>query len=943
MKDAAPRPILLSEYRAPDWRVEALELDFDLDPDATRVQSRLRVRRTAEAAPDAPLRLHGRDLERLRLEVNGVAPAGEALVEDAEGLLLHGLPDAAEIVIETRVHPAANTALEGLYASGGNLCTQCEPEGFRRITYFPDRPDVLTRYTVRLEADAARYPVLLANGNRVAAGALAGGRHYAVWEDPFPKPSYLFALVAGDLACRSQRFVTRSGREVALEVYVEHHNQDRCDHALASLARAMRYDEEAFGREYDLDVYMIVAVDDFNMGAMENKGLNLFNAKYVLASPDSATDDDYVHIESVIAHEYFHNWSGNRVTCRDWFQLSLKEGLTVFRDQEFTTDCTLFGVKRIDDVQRLRAFQFPEDAGPLAHPVRPDRYTEINNFYTLTVYEKGAEVIRMLRTLIGREAFRQGLDLYFERFDGQAVTTDDFVAVMAEAAGRDLSLFQRWYRQAGTPRVRARSAFDAAAGELRIDLHQHTPPTPGEADKQPLHIPLRMALLGGDGAALSGRLGAAPEAREWVLELTGAEQSFRLTGLREAPVAISWLRGFSAPVLLDAGQDATELAYIATFDDDAFTRWDAMQELLRRAVIARVQGAGDTSQDDPGQRADTGQSHTGQSHTGQSHTGQSHTGERHTDEGHTEPADPAQGGYGQRSTDTTGTGQADTALETLIREAMAALLQNTVEPVVLATLLELPAHRELLEAFEHADPVAVYAARQAVERAVFGPLADSLLQQQAALAGVDDGAFTATAMGSRRLLNRILALRVALEAPGAVVDAARQYQQARSQTLRMGALEALNDADTRQRTELLAEFEQHNRNDALVLDKWFGLEAGSQIPGGLERLERLLEHPGFRWSNPNRVRAVLGPFMAHNHRHFHQADGAGYQQIAGYLERLDALNPQTAAALARPLTRWRRLDPVRSARMREALERLAARDGLSRDLADVIQRALADS
>ncbi len=875
MKDAAPQMILLSEYQAPDWRVEELELSFDLDPKETRVLSRLRVRRVA-GSPGAPLRLHGQELERLRLEIDGAAPVAGVVIEDAEGLLLQGLPDHAEIVIETRTRPAANTALEGLYVSGGSLCTQCEPEGFRRITYFPDRPDVLTRYRVRLEADAARFPVLLANGNRVDAGDLPEGRHYAVWEDPFPKPSYLFALVAGDLACESDRFVTRSGREVALEVYVEHHNRERCVHALASLARAMRYDEEAFGREYDLDVYMIVAVDDFNMGAMENKGLNLFNAKYVLASPDTATDSDYVHIESVIAHEYFHNWSGNRVTCRDWFQLSLKEGLTVFRDQEFTTDNTLFGVKRIDDVQRLRAFQFPEDAGPLAHPVRPDRYAEINNFYTMTVYEKGAELIRMLRTLIGRETFRRGLDAYFERFDGQAVTTDDFAAVMAEVSGRDLELFKRWYTQAGTPRVTARSAFDAASGTLRIDVEQRTPATAGQREKAPLHIPLRVALLGRDGRPVSGRLGEAAEAREWVLELTSAAQSFHLSGLAEAPAAISWLRGFSAPVLLDAGQGTAELAHLVAFDDDAFVRWDAAQSLLRRAVIARVGG------------------------------------------------------------------DADAALEAALTDAMAALLDDSgVEPVLLAALLELPAHRELMEWFEQADPVAVQAARKQTEQAVFGPIAEALQRCQPGLESVDNGEFTAAAMGRRRLLNQVLGMRVALAAEGAVEAAARQYREAESQTLRMGALAALNDAEHPLREELLEDFERRYHDDPLVLDKWFSLQAGSQVPGGLERLDRLLEHPGFRWSNPNRVRAVLGPFMAANHRHFHREDGEGYRRIGAFIERLDGLNPQTAARLVQPLTRWRRLDTARGAQMRAELKRLAGLEGLSRDLNDMIQRALA--
>jgi aminopeptidase N len=875
MKDAAPSMVLLSEYRAPDWHVDRLDLCFELDPGATRVESRIRVRRVEGTEPGIALRLHGQDLELLRLEVDGKTPEADAVTVDEEGLLLTGLPDTAEITVETRIRPDANTALEGLYVSGGSLCTQCEAEGFRRITYFPDRPDILTRYRVRLEADAARYPVLLANGNRVEAGVLPAGRHFAVWEDPFPKPSYLFALVAGDLTCVSDRFTTRSGREVALEVYVEHHNRERCDHALASLKRAMRYDEEAFGREYDLDVYMIVAVDAFNMGAMENKGLNLFNAKYVLASPETATDDDYVQIESVIAHEYFHNWSGNRVTCRDWFQLSLKEGLTVFRDQEFTTDSTLFGAKRIDDVQRLRAFQFPEDAGPLAHPVRPDRYAEINNFYTMTVYEKGAELIRMLRTLIGRDTFRRGLDTYFERFDGQAVTTDDFVAVMAEVSGRDLELFRRWYTQAGTPRVTARGTFDAAAGRLRLQLEQRTPPTPGQDAKEPLHIPLRISLVGADGDRLEARLGDDPEAREWVLELTDAEQVFELEGLTETPAAISWLRGFSAPVLLDAGQDTTELAHLVAHDDDAFTRWDAAQSLLRRAVIARVGGAPDGT------------------------------------------------------------------LEATLTRAMAALLEAPgVEPVLLASLLELPAHRELMESFEQADPVVIFEVREAVKKTLFASLEPALSRRQGDPRALDNDAFTAEAMGGRRLLNRILALRVTLGARGAFEDAETQYREARSQTLRMGALTAVNESPEALRAELLADFEERHRDDPLVLDKWFALEAGSQVPGGFERLDRLLEHPGFQWSNPNRVRAVLGPFMAANHRHFHRPDGEGYRRIGALIEHLDGLNPQTAARLVQPLTRWRRLDPGRSTQMHAVLEQLADKS-LSRDLADVVQRALA--
>ncbi|MGM0672064.1 aminopeptidase N [Thioalkalivibrio sp.] len=878
MRDASPQAVYLSDYQPPAFVVENLELDFDLAAATTSVTTRMAVRRNPQAAePDAPLRLYGDGVELVSLTVDGAKPAEGLLEQEAEGLLLHGLPQAARLEIVSRCHPDQNTALEGLYASSGNLCTQCEPEGFRRITFFPDRPDVLTTYRVRLEADRTQYPVLLANGNRVEAGELDGGRHYAVWKDPFLKPSYLFALVAGDLACQRDTFTTMSGREVQLELYVEAHNADRCDHALASLKRAMRYDEEAFGREYDLDVYMIVAVDDFNMGAMENKGLNLFNAKYVLASPDTATDDDFVAIESVIAHEYFHNWSGNRVTCRDWFQLSLKEGLTVFRDQEFTTDCTLFGVKRIDDVAMLRAFQFPEDAGPLAHPVRPDHYAEINNFYTLTVYEKGAELIRMLRTLIGRETFRRGLDVYFERFDGQAVTTDDFVAVMAEASGHDLSRFKRWYTQAGTPHVTAATSFDGPGGQARITLAQETPPTPGQAHKEPVVIPVRVAFLDAEGRRITAHQQGDEVQDEWVLELSEGEQTFRFEGLSDSPTAISWLRGFSAPVTLNANQGVDELAHLLAYDDDAFARWEAAQTLFRRAIRSRIEHDA-----------------------------------------------------------------ADTALEAAIEHALAALLRDeAIEPVLLATILQLPPTRELAELFERVDPVRLRNERDDLEKRLYMPLTEAMQQIQPKLDDVDNGAFTAEAMGRRQLRNRLLVLRVAARDQAAVPEALAQYQKAHSQTMRMGALNAVNDLDHEARQVLLADFERRYRNDPLVLDKYFGLQAGSQVAGGFERLDALLEHPGFRWTNPNRVRAVLGPFMARNERHFHQDDGEGYRRMGAFVEKLDAMNPQTAARLAQPLTRWRKVDTARGEQMRTELERLAALE-ISRDLRDVIERALAE-
>ena len=548
-----PEPIRLEDYRRPDWLVDRVELDFALDEAATEVTARLQVRRNpAAGGGPRPLVLDGQELELLGLEVDGLPLGANRYAKDDDHLTLHELPDACTVLTRVRIHPDRNTALEGLYVSNGIFCTQCEPEGFRKITYFPDRPDVMARYRVRIEGDRERHPVLLANGNPIEAGALAGGRHFALWEDPFPKPSYLFALVAGRLAKLEDRFTTRSGRAVTLQIYTEPQEIDKCAHAMASLKKAMRWDEERFHLEYDLDQFMIVAVSDFNFGAMENKGLNIFNTKYVLAKPASATDADYLGIESVIAHEYFHNWTGDRVTCRDWFQLSLKEGLTVFRDQEFTADLHSRAVKRIADVRRLRATQFLEDAGPLAHPVRPESYVEINNFYTTTVYEKGAEVIRMLHTLIGETAFQEGMRRYFERHDGQAVTCEDFVAAMADASGRDLGQFRRWYSQAGTPRLEVEGAYDASAQSYALTVRQSLPPTPGQATKQPMVIPLALGLLDRSGRELPLQLAGegAPAGTSRVLELKEAEQRFVFQGVPEAPVA-SLLRGFSAPVVLD--------------------------------------------------------------------------------------------------------------------------------------------------------------------------------------------------------------------------------------------------------------------------------------------------------------------------------------------------------------------------------------------------------
>lgn len=873
--------VLLAEYRPPEWQVHSIDLDFRLDPEATQVINHLLLTSVAGSSSQSgtlPLRLFGMGFARYSLLINGQPPGSGCLVEDDEGLLLSGLPETVRLTIETWLSPVANTALEGLYVSGGCLCTQCEPEGFRRITFFPDRPDVLSIYRVRLEADRNRYPVLLANGNRVGAGELPGGRHFALWEDPFPKPSYLFALVAGDLVFESAFFRTVSGRDVQLEIYVEAHNRDRCAHALASLERAMRYDEEAFGREYDLGVYMIVAVDDFNMGAMENKGLNLFNAKYVLASPETATDDDYVAIESVIAHEYFHNWSGNRVTCRDWFQLSLKEGLTVFRDQEFTADCTLFEVKRIDDVQRLRAFQFPEDAGPLAHPVRPDRYAEINNFYTMTVYEKGAEVIRMLRTLLGRDRFRAGLDHYFERFDGQAVTVEDFITVMETVSGRDLSGFQGWYSQAGTPHVTVRATYVEAHGLLEIESVQFTPPTPGQTEKHPVPIPLQMALFAANGERLLVETGQGERTQDPVLELTETQQHFSLRGLREPPAAISWSRGFSAPIRIDAAQTVDALLLLLKVESDGFTRWDSAQELWRKVILPRVS--------------------------------------------HIENPDC----------------DLETRLTTVYRQLIE---RKDIPPVLLSALLTPPTHREIAEVFERMDPVVLDQAIRDAERSVLFPLQQELFALRSRLNWADDASFCATEMGRRRLGNRLLTLLMALDSASYAEMVVSQYQRAKSQTVRMGALWAMNDHALPQRDDLLNDFEERFRHDPLVLDKWLSLQAASQVGDAFLRLETLMKHPAFRWTNPNRVRSILGPFMAQNYRHFHRLDGFGYQQVTRWLADLERINPQTAARLLQPFARWRRLDIERSRQMQSSLLHLQERQDLSRDFRDVLSRILA--
>ncbi|WP_127475987.1 aminopeptidase N [Sulfurivermis fontis] len=868
--------IYLKDYTPYPFRITKIDLHFELEETRTHVTARSHWQRVAAG----PLRLDGQELELIAIRLDGRVLGADEYTLDAEALTIAQVPDRFTLEIETIINPAANTALEGLYVSGGNFCTQCEAEGFRKITFFPDRPDVMTVYTTTLVAEQAKYPVLLSNGNRVAEGRRDDGRHYATWHDPFPKPCYLFALVAGDLDCVADSFTTLSGREVALHLYVRSHDRDKTAHAMASLKRAMAWDEQAYGREYDLDIYMIVAVSDFNMGAMENKGLNIFNSRYVLASPDTATDADYVAIEGVIGHEYFHNWSGNRVTCRDWFQLSLKEGFTVLRDQQFTAAMLDSAVPRIDDVRLLRAHQFPEDAGPLAHPVRPQSYQEINNFYTLTVYEKGAEVVRMLHTLLGPELFRKGTDLYFSRHDGQAVTTDDFVQAMMDVSGRDLTQFKRWYDQAGTPHVSVQRSYDAQQKTYTLTLRQTCPPTPGQEHKLPFHIPLRMALLDGRGIPLPLRLSdeAAAVGGERVLELTQEEQRFTFVDVPGEPVP-SLLRGFSAPVKLALELSDDELAFLMGHDTDSFNRWEAGQQLALRVLLRLIET----------QRAG-----------------------------------------------------AAPVLDTAFSAAFARTLADTaLDPALIAEALTLPAEEYVAEFMAVVDPQAIHQARQFLRRALAAAHRPALLTAYQRLADAGPYQIDAAAMGRRRLRNVCLGYLVELGDAEARGLAVAQLQADGNMTDVQAALTALVHSGAPECSEALGAFHARWREEALVLDKWFAIQATAPLPGTLAQVQRLVASSDFNIKNPNRVRSLVGAFSARNPVCFHAADGAGYAFLADYVCELNALNPQIAARLLAPLTQWKRYDAARQALMRAQLQRIGALPALSRDVAEVVEKSLA--
>ncbi|WP_427913273.1 aminopeptidase N [Ramlibacter sp. MMS24-I3-19] len=880
MREGQNAVIYRADYQAPAYWIDTVDLCFDLDPAKTRVLNKMKVRRNPDV-PAQALKLDGDELNLARVLVNG---QGTSFKMEGDRLVLENLPEGHEpfdLEIFTTCAPARNSKLMGLYVSNESFFTQCEAEGFRRITYFLDRPDVMASYTVTLRADKQKYPVLLSNGNLVDQGDLGDGRHFAKWVDPHRKPCYLFALVAGQLVCREQKIRSRGGKDHLLQVYVRPGDLDKTEHAMNSLIASVAWDEARFKLPLDLERFMIVATSDFNMGAMENKGLNIFNTKYVLASQATATDTDFSNIESVVGHEYFHNWSGNRVTCRDWFQLSLKEGLTVFRDQEFSQDlageASARAVKRIEDVRVLRTAQFPEDAGPMAHPVRPEQYLEINNFYTVTVYEKGAEVVRMMQTLVGREGFERGITLYFQRHDGQAVTCDDFAQAIADAnPGSQLQQllepFRRWYSQAGTPRVHARTQWDAASGTYTVDFTQHCPPTPGQAEKQPSVIPIAWGLLDASGR----------EVGQGMFVLTEASQRLTVPGLTAEPVP-SLLRGFSAPVILEWDASDEQLLALLEHDTDPFNRWEAGQRLAVRRALAAIEGSGVVE------------------------------------------------------------------LDTSFIEAMRNILRHpNLDAAFKELVLTLPAEAYIAEQLEVVDPQRVHAVRESMREQLATALVDDWAW--AYEQNHENGAYSPdpVSSGRRALAGLALAhLCIAARKSNDTVWPGKAYQRfkdASNMTDRFNALAALVVSGQDLARPALDKFHGMFRDEALVLDKWFSLQAGAPDRGGnvLPIVRQLMQHPDFNIRNPNRARSLIFSYCSANPGAFHRPDAAGYVFWGDRVMELDAINPQVAARLARALDRWRKLaEPMRSA-AREAIARVAGKPDLSNDVREVVTRALAD-
>ena len=873
MKEAQPATIYLSEYQPPDYLIDSTELFVELHDDYAEVSSKLTVRRNPGAkSPNRELVLNGVDLELISLRIDGVELGADSYQLEDELLRIPTVPEGFMLECVSRCKPQGNKSMEGLYRSRSMFCTQCEAQGFRKITWYLDRPDVLSRFVTRIEADKARFPVLLSNGNLVESQDLANGRHRVSWEDPFPKPCYLFALVAGDLHYQQDHFTTRSGREVDLRIYVEAKDLDKCDHAMLSLKKAMHWDEEVYGREYDLDVYMIVAVDDFNMGAMENKGLNIFNTSCVLANPSITTDAGFQRIEAIIAHEYFHNWSGNRVTCRDWFQLSLKEGFTVFRDAQFSADMNSPTVKRVENVKLLRTAQFAEDAGPTAHPIQPQSYMEISNFYTLTVYEKGAEVVRMLHTLLGEEGFRRGSDLYFERHDGEAATCEDFVAAMADASGRDLDQFKRWYRQVGTPHVTVRDSYDAAKQIYTVTFEQSCP------GSEPLHIPIAMALLPASDAGVDDSL----QQHEGVLELTERSQSFSFAQVQSKPVP-SLLRGFSAPVKLDYAYSDEQLLSLMQKDSDGFNRWDAGQLLATRTLQQLV-------------------------------------------------ADYRSGSA--------------LKLDDTLPHAYARLLDNPdLDPAMVALMLQLPSEAYISEEADIIYVDAIHGARDFARRHIAASLQGQMLEVY--LANIIDQPYRADPrqMARRSLKNQCLAYLAATQTQAAIDLCHQQYENADNMTDVLAALVSLLQIDTpgahQLAHQLLADFYQRWSHESLAVNQWFQIQATATRPGALQRVQKLMQHPAYDASNPNKVRSLVAAFCGANPVNFHRGDGSGYRFLVEQVGQIDRYNPQLASRLLVPLTRWKKYPPANAAAMRGALEALSKGQELSRDVYEIVSKSLA--
>ena len=873
--EQAPRTIYLKDYTSPPYLIKMVKLIFELDADKTHVYSDLTVQRNEGVGADTHLVLDGLELELCEVVLNGEELKEDLYVLTDETLTIEKLPAEFTLSIHTIIHPRANTALEGLYASSTMLCTQCEAEGFRRITYFLDRPDVMSEYFVTLKADKETYPVLLSNGNPVELGE-SGEQHWVTWHDPSLKPSYLFAVVAGQLECMTDSFTTMSGKKVELRIYVEAENRHKCDHAMACLKQSMKWDEDTYGREYDLDIFMIVAVNDFNMGAMENKGLNIFNSSCVLASPEAATDGDFYNIQSIIGHEYFHNWSGNRVTCRDWFQLSLKEGFTVFRDQEFSSDLNSRPVKRIDDANVLRIHQYAQDASPLAHPVRPDPYIEISKFYTVTVYNKGAEVVRMIKNLLGWEGFRKGTDLYFSRHDGQAVTTDDFVKAMEDANEVDLTKFKNWYSQAGTPELHITSDYDSDKQTFTLRVKQTCPPTPGQENKQPFHIPVAMGLIDKQGNALKLECDHIDQkdATHAVLEVTQSQDEFVFRNIASEPVP-SLLREFSAPVKIKYNYSDQDLALLLAHDEDAFNRWEASQTLAMNTLLELIES--ENKAEIPAYLLD--------------------------------------------------------AYEKLLKD-------HELDMALAAQALTLPSESYIADQMEIVDVDAIHNARERLKQQLALHMEDRLRQRYEELNTHETYVFNADAMAKRSLKNLALSYLMTTGKPEYIDLCFNQFTTANNMTDQLAAFNALVYQDNAKRQQVIDAFYKQWQHDNQVVEKWLAIQASAPVENSLQQVKELMQHEAFSLKNPNKVRSVIGRFCMGNPTVFHAADGSGYIFLTEQVIALNKLNPQIAARLLQAMIRWRRYDKKRQALMQQAFETILAENDLSKDVFEIAERGL---